>query len=107
MAVYKLTLAYDGSGFHGMAEQPDVRTVGGELRGVLNRILRHDVELSIAGRTDRGVHANGQVVSFVSDVGMEADKLRRAVNSTFAGEFVVVDAVVVEDSFDARRSAMR
>ncbi|MGB2756411.1 MAG: tRNA pseudouridine(38-40) synthase TruA [Acidimicrobiia bacterium] len=106
MAVYKLTLAYDGSGFHGMAEQPDVRTVGGELRGVLNRILRHDVELSIAGRTDRGVHANGQVVSFVSDVGMEADKLRRAVNSTFAGEFVVVDAVVVEDSFDARRSAI-
>lgn len=106
MAVYKLVVAYDGSGFHGMAEQSDVRTVGGELRAALSRILRHDVELVIAGRTDRGVHANGQVVSFSSDASIAPDRLRKAINAVFRSELVVIEAAIADDSFDARRSAI-
>src|SRR5207302_255622 len=60
----RLTVAYDGRGFHGFAVQDGVRTVGGELTIALRRALRHDVMLTCAGRTDSGVHALGQVVSF-------------------------------------------
>ena len=62
--VLKLTIAYDGTDFHGFAAQRDQRTVEGVLTHVLARVLRADrVELACAGRTDAGVHAWGQVVS--------------------------------------------
>ena len=60
----RLTVAYDGSSFHGFAPNPGVPTVGGTLREVLEKVLRYPVELTCAGRTDTGVHAWGQVVSF-------------------------------------------
>ena len=62
--VLRLTVAYDGTEFHGFAAQPDTRTVEGVLRDALARVLRiDDLSLSCAGRTDAGVHAWGQVVS--------------------------------------------
>ncbi len=106
MAVIKLEIAYDGGGFHGMAEQIGVRTVAGELRSALHRILRHDVELAIAGRTDRGVHASGQVVSFVTNADIPPEQIQRAVNSMFDSELVVIQALEVAGEFDARRSAI-
>jgi tRNA pseudouridine38-40 synthase len=60
----KLTLEYDGTRFHGWAIQPGKRTVAGELQAALETLLRRPVELTVAGRTDRGVHARGQVVSY-------------------------------------------
>ena len=66
MPVYRLDLAYDGSGFHGYARQPGVRTVQGDLEAAL---FHHTgaVDTFVAGRTDKGVHAAGQVASFATD----------------------------------------
>ncbi|MDQ1431242.1 MAG: tRNA pseudouridine38-40 synthase [Actinomycetota bacterium] len=103
----KLTVAYDGTGFHGFAAQPEIRTVEGVLTEVLARILRHDVVLTCAGRTDAGVHAWGQVVSVPVPAEAEIDLTRivRAVNGHLGPEVVVRDAELVDASFDARRSA--
>jgi tRNA pseudouridine38-40 synthase len=105
--VLKLTVAYDGTGFHGFAAQPEIRTVEGVLTEVLARILRHDVVLTCAGRTDAGVHAWGQVVSVPVPAEAEIDLTRivRAVNGHVGPEVVVRDAELVDASFDARRSA--
>lgn len=105
-AKVKLVVAYDGSGFHGWAEQPEVRTVEGVLTRALERFLRHPPErLTCAGRTDAGVHAWGQVVSFDADPGIDPWRLQSAVNGALAPEVVVRAADVVEPDFDARRSA--
>jgi tRNA pseudouridine38-40 synthase len=102
----KLVVAYDGTGFHGWADQPGVRTVEGVLTEVLERFLHHAPEnLSCAGRTDAGVHAWGQVVSFDADPGLDPARLQAVVNGTLAPEVVLREAEVVEPGFDARRSA--
>jgi tRNA pseudouridine38-40 synthase len=105
--VVRLTLAYDGTGFRGWARQrdPGIRTIEGVLTERLETLLRHPVKLSVAGRTDAGVHARGQVASFRTDAGVGSDRLRRAVNRALAPEVVVLDAVAVPDLFDARFSA--
>ncbi len=69
----KLVVAYDGSGFAGIAPQPGVTTVGGTLAAVLGRVLRQPVQLTVAGRTDAGVHAWGQVVTFDVEVAAAGD----------------------------------
>src|SRR2546430_5849780 len=77
----KLVVAYDGTGFHGWAEQPEVRTVEGVLVRALERFLRHPPgRLSCAGRTDAGVHAWGQVVSFDAEPGLDPWRLHSAGN---------------------------
>ena len=63
MTRVRLTVAYDGSGFHGFWPNPGVATVGGTLQAALEQILGHPISLVCAGRTDAGVHAWGQVVS--------------------------------------------
>ncbi len=101
-----LVLAYEGTEFHGFAAQPSVRTVEGELTQALGRILRAaPANLACAGRTDAGVHAWGQVVSFDADMEVETERLRDAVNGMLAPEVVVRDAELVDPDFDARRSA--
>ena len=107
MPTIRLTLAYDGTGFHGWARQgdPAIRTIEGTLTGLLERIVREPVTLSVAGRTDAGVHARGQVASFRTTSMVEPERLRRAVNGRFAPEIVVRDAAEVPDGFDARFSA--
>ena len=98
-------MAYDGTGFHGFAPQQDVRTVGGALTKALEKILRHPVELTCAGRTDAGVHAWGQVVSLEADPGVDAWRLQKSLNGILAPEVVVRSADLVGPDFDARRSA--
>jgi len=102
----RMVLAYDGSGFHGFAPNPGVATVGGTLAGALARVLRHDVELTCAGRTDTGVHAWGQVVSFDADPDRyDPLTLQRSLNRQCGPAIVVRDVGTVGDDFDARRSA--
>src|SRR5215203_5856875 len=60
----RLDIEYDGAGFRGWARQPGQRTVQGELETALATVLREPIELTVAGRTDTGVHARGQVASF-------------------------------------------
>ncbi|HEX2032022.1 MAG TPA: tRNA pseudouridine synthase A [Actinomycetota bacterium] len=103
MAVLRLVLAYDGTGFHGFARQRDVRTVQGVLEEALSRVLGSPPRLSVAGRTDAGVHAEGQVVSFVAEA--DPERVQRALNGMLAPEVVVRRADRAPDWFDARRSA--
>lgn len=103
----RLLVAYDGSGFHGFAANPGVRTVGGVLADALGRVLRtgEPVSLTCAGRTDAGVHAFGQVVTFDVDDGVGAVELAHRVNRIVGPEISVRDPRIVPDDFDARFSA--
>jgi tRNA pseudouridine38-40 synthase len=101
----RLEVAYLGGGYHGFAAQPGVKTIGGALAGALERTLRHTVELTCAGRTDAGVHAWGQVVSFNARADVDPVAVQRSVNKALQPEIVVRSAAVVPASFDARRSA--
>ncbi|MDA8048103.1 MAG: tRNA pseudouridine(38-40) synthase TruA [Actinomycetota bacterium] len=101
----RLLVAYDGRGYHGFAVQPGQVTVGGALVAALERYLRHTVELTCAGRTDSGVHAWGQVVTFEARADAEPTGLQRAVNRALRPAIVVRQAAVAEPGFDARRSA--
>jgi tRNA pseudouridine38-40 synthase len=104
-AKVKLVVAYDGTEFHGFAAQPGQRTVAGSLHAAITKVLRHDVDLACAGRTDAGVHAWGQVVSFAAQPGLDPWRLQNAVNSMLAPEVVVRSSEFVAPSFDARHSA--
>jgi tRNA pseudouridine38-40 synthase len=105
VAVVKLLLAYDGTGFRGWARQPRVRTVQGVLEKALTTVLRVTPLLSAAGRTDAGVHARGQVVSFAVDGPVTLSRLQGSLNGMLGPEVVVVAARFAPDGFDARRSA--
>ena len=100
-----MLVAYDGSGFHGFAIQPGTETVGGALAAALERYLRHTVDLTCAGRTDTGVHAWGQVVTFDARADAEPAAIQKALNRTLRPRIVVREAAVAEPGFDARRSA--
>lgn len=110
-----MTLAYDGGGFRGFAAQsgqPHVPTVAAALGGAIERVLGIPVVLTAAGRTDAGVHAWGQVVSFDADPALVRqgrlvpDRLARSLNTMLGPEIVVRGAVLAEPGFDARRSAL-
>lgn len=101
----RLVVAYDGTGFRGFAAQPDVRTVEGVLARALEKVLRHEVDLTCAGRTDAGVHAWGQVVSLEADPGLDPWRLRAALNGALAPEVVVRSCELAASDFDARHSA--
>jgi tRNA pseudouridine38-40 synthase len=103
--IVKLVLAYDGTRFRGWAKQPRQRTVEGELLKALQR-MRFDVRsLSVGGRTDAGVHARAQVVSFPAPDDVDLSRLQRGVNAMVGPEVVVVSVRPVSGSFDARHSA--
>ncbi|HEX9824385.1 MAG TPA: tRNA pseudouridine(38-40) synthase TruA [Actinomycetota bacterium] len=103
MAVLKLVVAYDGTDFRGWARQPRLRTVQGALEDALARLLGAAPKLSVAGRTDAGVHAWGQVVSFEADA--DPERVARALNGILAPEVVIRSARIAPEGFDARRSA--
>lgn len=103
----RLDVAYDGTGFHGFAENVGVRTVAGTLREALERVLGHRIELTGAGRTDRGVHARGQVVTFdASAERFDAAALMRSLNKLLGPAIAVRAAAVAPEGFDARFSAI-
>ena len=103
--VVRLTLAYDGTDFHGWAKQREQRTVEGVLQTALQRFLRDLPKLSVAGRTDAGVHARGQVVSFQAADVVDVGRLQPGLNVLLAPEVVVTDARFASDGFHARHSA--
>ena len=100
-----MTVAYDGARFRGFALNPGVPTVAGALSSALERVLRCPVQLMGAGRTDAGVHAWGQVVSFDAPTGVDLARVQRSVNALCGPAVVVRAAEVVADDFDARFSA--
>ncbi len=97
----RLLCEYDGTHFAGWARQPGLRTVQGELEAALGTLLREPVELTVAGRTDRGVHAWGQVASY----GGPPPDLR-GLNALTPPDLAVLDACEAAPGFDARRDAV-
>lgn len=101
----RLVIAYDGTGFHGFAPSPVVRTVVGELTAVIERIVGRPVDLTGAGRTDAGVHAWGQVLTCLLPATVDPGRLQHSVNRMCGPEIVIREAAWAEPDFDARFSA--
>lgn len=103
----RLDLSYDGAAFHGAAANPGVRTVAGTLTDAIERVLRHRVTLTLAGRTDAGVHARQQVVTFDAVAErIDCERLPVTLSKLCGPDLVVLAAAVVSDEFDARFSAV-
>jgi tRNA pseudouridine38-40 synthase len=100
----RLDIEYDGSGFRGWARQPGQRTVQAEVEAALATVLREPVELTVAGRTDTGVHAIGQVASFATRAEVPANLAQR-LNGLGPRDIAVTAATPATDGFDARRDA--
>ena len=103
----RLDLAYDGTGFRGWAAQrdPEIRTIEGVLAEALDELLREPASLSVAGRTDAGVHARGQVASFKTHSSRTPAQIRDFLNGRLAPEVSIVGVREVAAAFDARVSA--
>jgi tRNA pseudouridine38-40 synthase len=101
VATARLLLEYDGAGFAGWARQPGLRTVQSELEQALARVLRREVPLTVAGRTDAGVHALGQVASHDGDPAPA-----RALNGVLPSDVRVLESALAREGFDARRDAL-
>ncbi len=104
MTTVRLDIEYDGSGFHGWAKQPWLRTVQGELESALTTVLGEPVELTVAGRTDTGVHAWGQVASFETEAEVP-DGLARRLNGVGPDDIAVRSSSIEPDGFSARHDA--
>jgi len=106
VTTFRLRVRYDGTGFLGWQVQPDGRTVQGEIERALGTILADPVRIAGAGRTDRGVHALGQVASFTTDRAIPPDALRRALAGLLPRDVAVSRVEVAPDAFHARHSAV-
>jgi len=102
----KLTVGYDGSGYHGWQRQGGGElTVQEVLEGVIGRVVHHPVTVRGSGRTDAGVHAAGQVCNFFTDSPIPTERLALAINARLPGDIRVKQSEAVADDFDALTSA--
>ena len=102
----KLTLHYDGAGFFGWQVQPGVRTVQAELEAALSRLADRPITVIAAGRTDRGVHATGQVASALLPEKWTGAALLRALNAILPEDIWIAAAIEVPATFHARYDAV-
>jgi tRNA pseudouridine38-40 synthase len=105
MRTLRATLAYDGTDFHGFQVQADLPTVQQAVEAKLARVTGEQIRIVGAGRTDAGVHATGQVISFRTDARIPADKVAVALNSLPPYSVIVRDVREVEERFHARFGA--
>ena len=101
----RLTIEYDGTGFRGWAAQPELRTVEGVVRAALDAVYPAWSGLGVAGRTDTGVHALGQVASFDAEGGPPVERAPEALNAELPDDVSVVEAREAAPDFHARFSA--
>lgn len=106
LQTWKLTVAYDGTGFRGWQVQPGETTIQGELQAALGRVTGEQPLPQGSGRTDAGVHALGQVASFELAAPIPAENLQRALNRTLPAAIRVVEARKARRGFHARHSAV-
>jgi tRNA pseudouridine38-40 synthase len=102
---YAGLVEYDGADFAGWAVQPGRRTVEGVLSGALSTVLRQPVKMAVAGRTDAGVHASGQVVSFEAATDLRPASVSYKTTAVLPKDVALRRCVVVQGDFDARRDA--
>lgn len=103
----KLTLEYDGTNYAGFQRQTNVNTVQAEVEKALFDLLKEDVKLIIASRTDSGVHARGMVCNFETDTRIPVEQIPMAMNARMARDIVVVDAQEMFDGFHCRYHAKK
>lgn len=103
---YFLKISYDGSKFYGFQRQKDKRTVQGEIESKLTNLFNEDVLIKGAGRTDRGVHADGQYLHFDSDKKIETKYLRKNLNSSLE-DIKVKKVTIVSDNLHSRFSVVK
>lgn len=102
---YKLLIQYDGTDFHGWQVQEYDRTIQGELENVIETIAGKAVRVTGSGRTDAGVHAEGQVANILLEQEFAPEKLRAAINGSLSRDIRVMEAAIVPEEFHARFSA--
>jgi len=109
MKNYKITFNYDGTDFCGFQRQINQRTVQEEIEKALKKIHKgeQDFTITASGRTDSKVHAYGQVANFKSDLGLEEDSMRKALNTNLPEDIYINDCEFVHDEFHSRYSAVR
>ncbi|WP_433685899.1 tRNA pseudouridine(38-40) synthase TruA [Nocardia sp. CA-119907] len=103
----RLDISYDGTDFIGWARQPGLRTVQGVLEEALSKVLREPIQLTVAGRTDAGVHAEGQVAHFDTGAEPDAAKLLHRMARFLPKDVRITDIRLAPPEFDARFSAIR
>ncbi|MGC8894221.1 MAG: tRNA pseudouridine(38-40) synthase TruA [candidate division WOR-3 bacterium] len=103
--VFRMILEYDGTAYFGWQVQPDVPTVQGSVEAAMARFLKHDFRLVGASRTDRGVHARGQVASLHLDGEDDPERIRAATNGNLPWDIHVRETTIADEGFDARKSA--
>src|SRR5438874_3522407 len=107
MTTFRLTLAYDGTDFAGWQWQPEKRTIQDELEAALERITGQRPRCVASGRTDAGVHALGQVVSFESETKLSPSVLTKALNAELPDDMLVFEVAEAPRGFHALRDAVR
>lgn len=103
---FKLTLEYDGTNYHGWQLQKNAVTIQGTLEAALARICGGPIRVRVAGRTDTGVHALGQVVTFTTEKTIEHYRLQRALNGLLPRDIVVKRVEEVPETFNPRFDAL-
>ncbi|MCE5329333.1 tRNA pseudouridine(38-40) synthase TruA [bacterium] len=107
MTNYKAVIEYDGTGFSGFQIQPEgLRTIQGEIVKALSHILNKETGISYAGRTDSGVHATNQVISFKCDDNLDLYKFKWSLNCLLPEDISVRSVERVSDTFNSRRDAI-
>ncbi len=106
MKNYKITIQYDGAPFFGWQIQAKGKTVQGEITRALETLLKHDVNLIGAGRTDRGVHALGQVANFKTEAVIEPRRFLHSLNSLLPFSIRIRDISAVSEDFNSRFDAL-
>jgi tRNA pseudouridine38-40 synthase len=103
----KITIQYDGTNYHGWQMQTNGRTVQGELTRALSVLDHRPVTVYGAGRTDAGVHAEGQIANFFVERSFEPRLLRDAINGNLDRDIRIQEVAAVSDAFNARYSATK
>ncbi len=102
---YKVVVSYDGTAFEGYQVQKEKRTVQKEIEDALFKLYTHEVKIHSAGRTDKGVHALGQVFNYYEEKEIDLYKIKKAMNTFLPKDIAVVSVETVPDDFHARGSA--
>jgi tRNA pseudouridine38-40 synthase len=105
MQNHKLVISYDGTDYHGWQSQPKKRTIQGLIEENLGKITQKKITVTGAGRTDAGVHAQGQVANFKANISLEEKELLRALNSLLPGDIKVISIEKTDLNFHARKMA--
>lgn len=104
----KLTLSYDGTHFCGWQIQPNGRSVQADLQDAIFSLTAKQVKVTGSGRTDAGVHANGQIAHFdIEDCSIPPESFAKALNTRLPQDVKVIQSQLIDDGFDARKSAKR